>query len=1272
MNKQCMKNYLYIVFASIVFMMMIFFAGNNPAHALSLYDDFSSSMLNTDKWLSREFIREISGGKFVSKVGANGSRVKNDQYFNFTNSGPITYIEADATLISVDGEYDSSDPDKFSFPSARLFGYFYNDGTGQTNSYLGEVNAIVRIGSRRGQLVAYWEVVKYTSATDYSMYNVLGSGDFPLTINLGQTYKLSLKWDQPTKTFTFGIDAATLSFTVADTIFNTPNQKYKGFGTDAWMSASDTFKAYVSATFDNVVAKGISGGTLVTDDFSSSTIDLTKWFYPEFVREIRNNQLYLSMKKPAYTSTSYIEVPAGLTNPENISEMQTKVTISEYANSTGEDIRARLLARFFNDGTTGGGYLGDIAANVRIRGKGTSPALYGEWVVYRHTNSMDYNQTQVLTDGSASAIGTFTTPISQDVSYTLYMSWDGIKFRFKINDEEKEYTPSITARYPTNKPVKSAVLSITNGANNGEAKVSAYFDDLMTGFLGGSISGTVKDTANLGISGAAVTVKTPQGTVVASTSTDANGAFGPVSISSPGPYTIETVKQGYEVVSAPPLINIASSVPNININMTMAKASNSLPQYRVLTINHPEPQQGARFGAPVLWVNDLDGDGIDDFIATAAMQNNGTGKVYIFSGRTGTLIRAISPPPETFYDSLNGNFSSQTGGAGYDLDGGGKQDFILNAPRDTVDNKAQAGRLHIYRGEDFSLLGTITSPNPQAGELFGTRASVGDINGDGIPEIVVAATGYSNQYLNQGRLYVFNAQTGGFLFSINDPQPQASSSFGLRRMIVDINNDGKGKIVVTNYNKNVNSLSGVGVVYVFDGSGNLSLTINNPEPSAYAYFGSYITWISDQNGDGKRDLVISAPGKNNSQGKIYIMSGSDGSLIKSINPPAGEAEDNARFGGLLAHIGDINNDGIGEILIVAPQKTVGGVPYAGKVYALNGKTGILFDGSIIPPELEPNILFGNLNIANPGDVDGDGIADFVASSVNKDSTDLLDVGAVYLFRSNMSFGISGKVIGLTGQGVPGVAVTVKNLSKSNVGTATTDSSGNFNVNLQTAGSYTVEAAKTGYELLSVPQMLELSEANPVALINMLMKSGEIISLGSGWNFISFKKLPANLAPINDALANVSGVRIVWGFNNQTKDWLKFKPSDTNSTLSSFEFGKGYWIYMNADGIIDTTNWIGPSTNADRTLQFYPDWNLIGFFGTEGSDVVSTLNTASSYYNTSVKLEGKWDIVWSWKDGVWFAKHSETSSLPVQTLSVFNQNRAYWLKIKQGQTVGWTQ
>ena len=157
-----------------------------------------------------------------------------------------------------------------------------------------------------------------------------------------------------------------------------------------------------------------------------------------------------------------------------------------------------------------------------------------------------------------------------------------------------------------------------------------------------------------------------------------------------------------------------------------------------------------------------------------------------------------------------------------------------------------------------------------------------------------------------------------------------------------------------------------------------------------------------------------------------------------------------------------------------------------------------------------------------------------------------------------------------------------------------------------------------------------------------------IELFAGWNFISFPKDPSPNNTIVEVLKEVSSnVRVVWGYNNQSKVWLKYSLKTKNlalNTLDKVESSKGYWIYMDASGTIGTENWETPSAT---TTTLYSGWNLVGYNGT--SDITN--------------LPANYVIIWNWENGVWKAKSANTSLEPhVLPLDALSPGRAYWIKV----------
>jgi hypothetical protein len=85
-------------------------------------------------------------------------------------------------------------------------------------------------------------------------------------------------------------------------------------------------------------------------------------------------------------------------------------------------------------------------------------------------------------------------------------------------------------------------------------------------------------------------------------------------------------------------------------------------------------------------------------------------------------------------------------------------------------------------------------------------------------------------------------------------------------------------------------------------------------------------------------------------------------------------------------------------------------------------------------------------------------------------------------------GVSGSVKDLSNnQGIQGVIITVKDVSTSALaGTGNTDALGNYSVSIPSLGNYTLLASKLGYDNMTAPDVIELSDMTPNRTVNISM------------------------------------------------------------------------------------------------------------------------------------------------------------------------------------------
>lgn len=440
----------------------------------ALYDNFQKKTIDPLKWGSYELVREIRDEKLYSKVTAYGARVTNN--LNFNNPNSINYIEADVTVYEIKDQYDKTNENIFTHPSACLTGFFYNDGTaGGPGSYMGEIQASLRISKLRGKTNIAWSVHRSTNDSG-TAWTPLAQGDFPNKFSLKKTYKLSILFEPNLKRFTFTVDGTSLTWTSQHTI-NPPNIPWKAIRTDVWFPPNaENLSGSVTATFDNVIAKDNDGNIIVNDDFSSSMINPEDWKNFEIVRETSGGKLWSELR----SENQNLGNTLSFKNPETINDFQAKVIVHEFQNPNGSNARARLGAYFYND-TGGSSSIGDVWAEVSIGGRGGTPVA--SWSVSRKNDEAGNSWTSLKS-------GVFPINVQLGEVYTLFLGWDSTKIIMKCNEFVETYTP-ITPIYPPFDKTKALSTRISPPTQPSlySAFISATFDDVVVNELAQPVDG---------------------------------------------------------------------------------------------------------------------------------------------------------------------------------------------------------------------------------------------------------------------------------------------------------------------------------------------------------------------------------------------------------------------------------------------------------------------------------------------------------------------------------------------------------------------------------------------------------------------------------------------------------------------------------------------------------------------------------------------------------------------------------------------------------------
>ncbi len=418
------------------------------------------------------------------------------------------------------------------------------------------------------------------------------------------------------------------------------------------------------------------------------------------------------------------------------------------------------------------------------------------------------------------------------------------------------------------------------------------------------------------------------------------------------------------------------------------------------TIEMPVGVQNARFGASIA-AGDATGDGNADILVGAILEmvngNDNQGAAYLFDSHSQALLcRLDTPAPQA-----GARFGV---GVMADIESDRRAELIVASTGEQVGGNAGQGRVYVFRHDvptaSCPLARTLNLPNPQPGAQFGTSIAVGDVNADGKSDIAIGSPFWSGTLSSQGRAYVFDGSDGGLLCSLDTPSPTVQGRFGTSVAMGDVSGDGKADILVGAAFEE----GAKGHAYLFSGANCSLLNAFNPPLPSSSYFGMNLA-MGDVNGDGRFDLAVAAPGEavgaNGFAGQVHVFSGTNYGLLLSLISP--NPQTNANIGLAGVAMGDLNADGHADITISAFLDDVGGNENQGRVYSFSGSDGgVLF--TLESPNPQAGAQFGNPSL---GDVNRDGLLDLLVGASTETVGSSIAQGRAYVFcRDGDNDGVS--------------------------------------------------------------------------------------------------------------------------------------------------------------------------------------------------------------------------------------------------------------------------
>jgi hypothetical protein len=475
-------------------------------------------------------------------------------------------------------------------------------------------------------------------------------------------------------------------------------------------------------------------------------------------------------------------------------------------------------------------------------------------------------------------------------------------------------------------------------------------------------------------------------------------------------------------------------------------------------------------------IGDLNGDGKPDLVVTAHISTGNSNDFRILTSHMVSVLLGTGTGSFGAATNFGLEFGASSVAIG-DLNGDGKPDLAVTSKGS--DNKGVPfNNVLILLGTGTGSFGAATSFAVGLGPF---SVTIGDLNGDGKPDL---ATANLNDNAGNNVSILLGTGTGAFGGATNFTVGTGPASVA----IGDLNGDGKPDLAVANFSSNnVTVLLGTGVGFVgaatsFGAATNFAVG-TNPESVA----------TGDLNGDGKPDLAVANRDNNN----VSILLGAGaGSFGAATNFAVGTRP-------VFVTVGDLNGDGKLD-LAVANESS-------------NNVSVLLGAGSGSFGAATSFTVGTNPRSVAIGDLNGDGKPDLAVANVESNNVSILlgtgtgSFGAATNFAAGSgSFSVA--IGDLNGDGKPDLAVA--NVSSSNVSILLGTGTGSF-------------GAATNFAAGTSPRSVAIGDLNgdgkpDLATANKLSDDVSVLlGTGSG-SFSAAANLTAGTGPHSVAIGDLNG------------------------------------------------------------------------------------------------------------------------------------------------------
>jgi len=413
-------------------------------------------------------------------------------------------------------------------------------------------------------------------------------------------------------------------------------------------------------------------------------------------------------------------------------------------------------------------------------------------------------------------------------------------------------------------------------------------------------------------------------------------------------------------------------------------------------------EEAERESGDAVWLGgDLDGDGLDDLVIGSPDTTEPwvRGRVYTLPGTAEGTV-SLESASSVFESDEDWDGTGRAVGT-VDANGDGVADLLVGAYwHEGVDYDTGAAYLFLGPVEGELRLGTRLDPGDADGEYLGMEHSdatgvqtrgAGDLDGDGLEDILVGAAHVYTRAPSPGEVFVFlGPATGSIPTGLADATLVSESNLdgGGSQVAAcgDVDGDGHRDVLV---GAALSSVTGerAGAAYLALGPFRGEVELASAGAAFYgdlegAYVGGDVAAAGDLDSDGHDDLLIGAyldSGAGPRAGKAYLFLGpiEGAHSVSDAHASVSPELESEWLGFSLSGVGDFDGDGDPDMLIAAPRDYYDKGGYPGRVYLFSGLiTGELtgVDADMVFLGEDPGDWAGG-SVSGGGDANGDGRPD---------------------------------------------------------------------------------------------------------------------------------------------------------------------------------------------------------------------------------------------------------------------------------------------------------